>query len=81
MAKMTFEQQIGRIRKDNTERVKMTLLRSNKLYSEVKDMGTDELKQFCIEYAKGHEDALGDTFVWELEDDMAIDWQAVREGL
>ena len=76
-----FEQEIKQIKHENTEMLKLGLLRSKRLYNEVKDLSTKELRDFCVSYAKEHDDHIGDVFYWEMEDDMAIDWDAIKAGL
>lgn len=77
----SFEDDIKTIKKENTEMLKLGLLRNRKLYDEVNELSTKELRAWCIDFAKEHEDHIGEVFYWEMEDDMAVDWQAVKEGL
>lgn len=77
----SFEEDIKTIKKENTEMLALGLLRSDRIYNEVKDLSTKKLREWCIEYAMKHEDHIGEVFYWEMEDDMAIDWEEVKNKL
>lgn len=76
-----FEQEIKKIREENTEMMALGILTNGVIYNSVKDLPTKELQEWCVEYAKKHDDHIGDVFYWEMEDDAAIDWEAVKEWL
>lgn len=76
-----FEQEIKKIRKENTEMMALGILKNDAIYCSVKDLSTKELQEWCIEYAKKHDNYIGDVFYWEMEDDAAIDWEHVKEWL
>ena len=76
-----FEQEIKKIRKMNTEMMALGILKNGVIYNSVKDLSIKELQEWCIEYAKKHNDCIGDVFYWEMEDDAAIDWEQVKEKL
>ena len=76
-----FEDEIVELKRENTEYVKLFILRDAKIYDYVKNMSDKELQKYCISYAAEHDDAFGEVFTWELEDDQAVDWNQVKEGL
>ena len=76
-----FEQEIKKIRKENTEMMALGILKNGVIYNSVKDLSTKELQEWCIEYAKKHDDHIGNIFYWEMEDGAAIDWEQVKEKL
>lgn len=76
-----FEQEIKKIRKENTEMMALGILKNSVIYNSVKDLSAKEIQEWCVEYARKHDDHIGDVFSWEMEDAAAIDWETVKERL
>ena len=76
-----FEDEILELKRENTEYVKLFILRNADIYGDVKGMKPEEIQAFAIDYAKEHGDAFGEVFTWELQDGQAVDWNQVKEGL